>query len=245
MPNEAKQIIYDDEYMQGLEGEGEAIDTEFDPDADFNRPAPPIHDGWYYGKASNAGVYLKGGTAPVPFREAQWKNETKPHYEVAVKVEIVSDDPLVNGKHVYTNMALTTTPDPERNNASPISGAYRAMAGQPITGIDKKAHAKQLVELLKSEPMVKVRVQACLRDQDAEKAYNEKKNAGTLTDADKNPKAVYGEKKIMQLPGGMIDSGRDKGKFSGAADHPVTGGRCVARAYIVEFKSASDPQETR
>jgi hypothetical protein len=67
-------------------------------------------------------------------------------------------------------------------------------------------------------------VQNVLKDKDAEKAAYE---AG-----EKGPKAVYGEKKIMTLPGGS-DS---RGIFTGAADHPETGNRCAARAYIVEFK---------
>lgn len=237
---EAKELVYDPSLMALLDGEGEQIDTEFDPDADYNRPAPPVEDGWYYGKASNAGVYTKDG-GPFPFRVSKWANESKEHYDVAVKCEIVSNDPKVSGRVVYTNMPLRTAIDADRGNTSGVAAAYKAMAGEPIRGVSEKEHAKQFVELLQTEPMVKFRVQNALRDQDAEKAYGEKKKAGTLTPADVNPKAVYGQKKIASLPGGSDG----KGGFTGAADHPVTKTRCVARPHPVEFKPTTDTQETK
>src|ERR1700750_132106 len=133
-----KELVFDPTYMDLLDGTGDDIDVEFDPDAEYNRPAPPIHDGWYFGTFSNAGVYQKGGTAPVPFRVSRWKNEQKDHFEVAVKAEIQKvEDPLVNGKHVYTDMALRTAPDPDRNNASGISSAYKAMSGEAIKGMSE------------------------------------------------------------------------------------------------------------
>lgn len=233
---EAKEILYDPTLMELLDGTNDDIDTAFDPDAEYNRPAPPIHDGWYYGTFSNAGVYTKGATQPSPFRVTRWKNEQKDHFEVAVKAEIHDlNDALVNGKHVYTDMALRTAPDPDRNNASGISSAYKALSGEPIKGMSESGHAKQFVELLQTQPQGWFRVQNVLRDKDVEKAIYEGKQAGTIPTDKKNPKAVYGEKKIMTLPGGA-DS---RGVFTGAADHPETKNRCAARPYIVEFKPAS------
>lgn len=227
-----KELIFDPDYMALLDGtDEEPIQEDFDPDAEFNRPPAPIEDGWYYGKATNAGVYVDGKL--VPFRESQWKNETRKYHEVGVKCEIVSADPIYSGKHVYTNMPLRTKPDPDRGNASGISAAYKAMAGEPIKGLPGAGHAKQFVELLQTEPMVKFRVQNVLRDIDAEKAARE---AG-----EKAPKAVYGQKKIMGLKGGI----NAQGKFSGAADHPETGNRCVSRAYLVEFKSKDSDQAVK
>ena len=226
---EAKEIVYDPTYMALLDGDDAPITDDFDPDADYNRPMPPIEDGWYYGKVTNAGVYVDGNL--VPFRESQWKNESRKYHEVGVKAEIVSIDPLYSNKHVYTDMPLRTKPDPDRNNASGISGAYRALAGTPITGVPGVGHVKQFIELLSTEPMAKFRVQNVLRDRDEEKLIYEGKKAGTVDAGKKNPKAVYGQKKIMALKGG-VDS---KGKFTGAADHPETGTRCAARAYLVEF----------
>jgi hypothetical protein len=152
---ETKELLYDPTLMELLDNPTPDIEGDFDPDAEYNRPAPPIHDGWYYGTFSNAGVYSKGATQPTPFRISRWKNEQKDHFEVAVKAEIQKpEDPLVNGKHVYTDMALRTKPDPDRNNASGISAAYRALAGEPIKGMSEAQHAKQFVELLQTQPRV-------------------------------------------------------------------------------------------
>ncbi len=45
----------------------------------------------------------------------------------------------------------------------------------------------------------------------------------------------------MTLKGGT----NAQGKFTGAADHPTTGTRCVARAMIQEFKAKDSEQETK
>lgn len=223
-----KEIVYSEEEMMMLETAGAAIDEGFDPDAEYNRPSPPIEDGWYFGKVSNAGIYKKGADAPSPFRTSKWKNEQVEHFEIAVKGEIVAPDkPLVDGKHVYTDMPLRSKVDPDRGNTSGIAAAFRALAGEPIKGVNEGSHAKQLVELLKTEPTGWFRVQNVLQDRDAEKAAYE---AGA-----KGPKRVYGQKKIAALKGGS-DS---QGKFTGAADHPETGTRCVSRAFIQEFKPAN------
>lgn len=231
---DTKELTFDPTYMELLEGVGEPLVEDFDPDADFNRPAPPIEDGWYYGKALNAGVYDTEGKL-VPFKISRWSNEQKDHYQIGVKVELVSADPLVNGKHVYTPgpSHLRTAPDPDRGNASGVSAAYKAMAGEAIKGLSEKEHAKQLVELLQTEPMVKVRVQNVLADRDAEKAA---RDAGQP-----KVKPVYGQRKIMGLKGGT----NAQGKFSGAADHPTTGTRCVSRAMIQEFKAKDSEQEVK
>ena len=226
MPTESKPIIYDDAYLQSLE----ALDTpdatvEFDPDADYNRPAPPIEDGWYQMDFTNGGVYSDGNK--VPYRSAQWKNEHKPHFELAIQGVIINpNDPLTDQKHVWTGMPLTTTPDPDRGNASAVGAAFRALTGKPIAGLPGLQHVKQLDEVLKGTPRGWGRVQNQLRDVDAEKAAAE---AG-----EKRPKSINGQKRIMALPGGT----NAQGKFSGAADHPETGTRCVSRAVLVEFKGA-------
>lgn len=234
MPTEAKPIIYDDEYLQSLE----ALDTpdasvEFDPDADYNRPAPPIEDGWHMMDFSNAGVYSDGNK--VPYRSAKWKNEHKPHFEIAIMGTIIDpNNPLIDQKHVYTGMPLTTTPDPDRGNASAVGAAFRALTGKPIAGLPGLNHCKQLDEVLKGNPRGWGRVQNQLHDTDAEKAFSEAQKAGTAEDGAKRPKSVNGQKRIMALPGGT----NAQGKFSGAADHPETGNRCVSKAVLVEFKPA-------
>jgi len=223
---ESKEIVYDQTYLDSLA----ALDTPdetaaFDPDADYNRPAPPVEDGWYQMTFTNAGVYADGNK--VPYRSAQWKNEHKPHFEIAVVGSIIApDNLLVNEKHVYTGMPLTTTPDPDRGNASGVGAAYKALKGEPIPGLPGLKHVVALDEVLKSSPIAWARVQNVLADRDAEKAAAE---AG-----EQRPKPVYGQRKIMALPGGT----NAQGNFSGAADHPVTKNRCVSRPQLVEFKPA-------
>jgi hypothetical protein len=220
-----KEIEYSSDYMALLDApvDDAAPIEDFDADADYARPAPPIEDGYYFANIKNAGVFVDGKL--LPYRESQWSNETRKYHEVGVVAEIIKpEDPIAHGKHVYTNMPLRTKPDPERGNASGISAAYKALAGEPIAGMPGPAHARQFVELLRTEPQAWVQVQNVLRDVDAEK---EARAAGQ-----KGPKAVYGQKKIMALKGGT----NAQGKFTGAADHPVTGNRCVARPYIAAFK---------
>lgn len=228
MPNE---IVYDEAYLQSLEALDAPDETvAWDPDADYNRPAPPVEDGWYQMKFSNAGVYNDGNK--VPYRSAQWKNEHKPHFEIAVVGEIIDpNNPLVDTKRCYTGMPLTTTPDPDRGNASAVGAAFRAVTGKPIAGLPGLQHVKQLDDVLKGGPIAWGRVQNQLSDRDAEKAANE---AGIDRKSAEYPKAVNGQKKIMALDGGT----NAQGKFSGAADHPISKNRCVARPMLVEFKGA-------
>ena len=235
----AVELTYDDEYLQSLEA-GDVPDQEstFDPDADYNRPAPPIPDGTYLMKFSNGGVFHE--SKRVPYKSAQWKNETRPHFELAIKGTIIApDSPKIDGKFVFTGFPLTTKPDPEKNNQSGVGGAFRALTGKPIAGLPGVGHVKQLDEVLKGEPIGFARVQNILRDQDAEKEFGvtgavvlaATDATGNHLKLDKRPKTIYGQKKIQVLPGGQ----NSQGEFTGAADHPETGVRCAARAEISSF----------
>jgi hypothetical protein len=229
-----QEITYDESYLSALEAEDAPDTTDtFDPDADYNRPAPPIEDGWYQAVLSNAGVFADNKR--VPYRSAQWRNQTRPHFEIAVKGEIQKpEDTLVDKRFVFTGMPLTTTPDPERHNASAVGAAFKAITGKPIAGLPGLSHVKQLDEALQSTPLAWVRIQNVLQDDEAAKAYREREKADTLIAGEEKVKAVYGQKKIAALPGGTDAVG----KFTGAADHPVTGTRCASRPQIVEFKPA-------
>jgi hypothetical protein len=218
----AAELTYDDSYLESLESQDVEIEGEFDPDADYNRPAPPVPDGVYQMTFENGGVFHEGER--VPYRAAQWKNETRPHFELAIKGTIIApDNPKIDGKFVFTGFPLTTKPDVDRNNQSAVGDAFRSLTGKPIAGLKQLDHVKQLDEALKSKPIGFAKVQNVLRDQDAEKAAAQ---AG-----EKRPRTVYGQKKIMALKGGT-DS---KGEFTGAGDHPETGTRCAARAEISSF----------
>src|SRR5215472_910379 len=217
----AVEITRDEAYLQSLMDADteEFTPDEFDPDADYARPAPPIPVGVYQMKFSNGGVFHEGNR--VPYRSAQWKNETKPHFEIAIKgVIIAPDNPKIDGKFVFTGFPLTTKPEVDRGNQSAVGAAYRALTGKPIPGTKGSEHVVKLDEVLLGEPIGYARVQNILRDSEAEKAAAES--------GEKRPKTVYGQKKIMALKGGT-DS---QGNFTGAADHPETGNRCAARAEL-------------
>lgn len=220
---ENREVIYDDNY--GLDIEDQPIAEEFDPDASYNRPAPPIEDGLYDAKVSNFGFTIDGVVRP--WRVASWKDGRKP-FEVALKAQIIAPDkPLVDGRMVWTDMPFNTLVDPERHT-SQVLAAIKAISGKPGAGVSPKGHVEQLVELLKSEPICKIYVQNVLHDRDAEKAAQD---AG-----EKRPKAVKGQRKIMALPGGKDE----KGKFTGAADHPITKVRCATKATLLSIR----PKET-
>jgi hypothetical protein len=219
-------------HLDELESETQLSPDDFDPDADYARPAPPVPDGWYFARVSNAGVKIKNQDSLAPYRTSKWKNEQKEHFEIAVKAVIIKlDDPLVDSKTVYQDRPLRTAVDPDRGNTSPVAAAFRALAGEPIKGLSESSHTKQLLELLKSEPTSWIRIQNILRDTDAEIAAAN--NGGK-----DRPKAVYGQKKIMSLVGGKDT----RGQFTGVGVHPTTGTRLVARPRIVEF-SHSDPAD--
>lgn len=222
-----KEIEYDDQYLSSLEAadDSEISPAEFDPDADYAKPAPPILDGWYSATVSNAGV--KVDDTQRPFRTSKWSNETRIHYELSIKAELHAvDDPIVDGKTVWTDRPLRTAIDPDRGNTSGVASAFRAITGKPILGLNELKHAEQLNEVLQEEPLCWVRIQNILADTDAEIATPK---------GEKRPKKVYGQKRIMALRGGT-DS---QGKFTGVGDHPSTSTRCVARPRIVEFRNKS------
>lgn len=216
---ETKEITFDDNY--GVDIEDAPIAEAFDPDASYNRPQPAIEDGVYQAKVENSGVYVDGVLRP--YRASSWKDGRKP-FEVALKATIIApDNPLVDGRMVWTDMPFNTLVDADRHT-SQVLAAIKAISGKPGAGISPKGHAEQLVELLKAAPICHIYVQNVLHDRDAEKAAGE---AG-----EKRPKAVKGMKKIMALPGGKLENG----KFSGAADHPQTGNRCAAKATLVDIR---------
>ena len=81
--------------------------------------------------------------------------------------------------------------------------------------------------VLKGQPVAWGEVQNVLNDDDAAKLAR--------TSGGEKVKAVYGQKKIMQLKGGMNAAG----KFTGAADHPQTKTRCVSKPGLNKFKPAA------
>lgn len=213
MANEIEQTTNDEvldptNYLSLLEGEGEA--EEFDPDAEYALPAPPINDGTYDATIELSNLKDKDGNM-VPFREHKAPWETKPHFEFAIKATLISDDPKVNSKFVYTPLfrPLTTAINAERGNTSQVAAAYKAITGQPIKGVSQKEHARQFYELMQEKPIARVKVRNVLDDYEFTKAQK-------LIDPNFKGKAVYGQKAIMALEGGT----KFDGSFSGRAKHP-------------------------
>lgn len=210
----ANETIHDEildptDYLSLLDGEGEA--EEFDPEAEYALPAPPVHDGTYDASIEINELYAEGG-GKVPFREKQWPSEARPHYEFGVKATLIADDPRTNGKFVFTPMfrPLTTSINAERGNTSQVAAAYKAITGQPIRGVSQKEHAKQFYQLLAEKPVARVKVRNVLDDYEFAKAYKAE------VDPNYKNKPVYGQKAIMALEGGT----KVNGEFSGRAKHP-------------------------
>ena len=89
-----KEIEYDDTYLESLKAEPvPEISGEFDPDAEYNRPAPPVEDGWYQMTFSNGGVYVEG--AKRPFEESEvGESCCRSHMEINVTGTIIDSRQL-------------------------------------------------------------------------------------------------------------------------------------------------------
>ena len=50
------QIVYDDELLSAAEADLEStVGEDFDPDAEYNAPMPPLPDGWHFATLKNLG----------------------------------------------------------------------------------------------------------------------------------------------------------------------------------------------
>lgn len=223
MPNETP--TYDETLLESLENDPtEFSSTEFDPDADYAAPPPPLPDGWHLARLNLIGAKDKDGvlrefTGPRP-----WGNIPATYF-TQIDATIVDPAGPQDGKRT-TRFNVTTHPEERRNGASSASLVYRAITGRPIPGVKPALHMKEVLDLLRGQsPIVMIRTQLEGEAQEASKAFQEAKQRG---EQGKKPRTFRGEKAFTQ-----------EGKLTGRCVDPENGEIVVGRPAIQDIKPQS------
>src|SRR5271170_432528 len=127
-------VIYDPTLMDSLDEDATQIPAEFDQDADYAAPPPPLPDGTYTMILSCAGVKETDGTL-VPFRKRPWGNIPST-FHTSIQGRIVDPGGPQDGKYATDN-TVTTHVDAKRHNTSKVAMYYRAITGKPIPGVSE------------------------------------------------------------------------------------------------------------
>lgn len=227
----ADELIYDDSYLASLENDNTEMGAEFDPDADYAAAPPPLPDGWHQAKLRNIGAKDKksGDGVLRPFVGPRSWGNIPATFFTQIEASIVDPGGPQDGKKT-NRFNVTTHPEERRNNASSANLVYRAIKDAPLPGLKQANHMALIIEELKGqEPMVWVKTQLEGESPEASKAYQEKKDAGTLQPGDKKAKMFRGQKAFTDA----------NGKLTGILVDPETGERVVGRPSIVDIKPAS------
>ena len=190
-----QEVVFDPTLMDSLDEDQTPLPQEFDADADYAAPPPPLPDGWHQAILSVAGVKDDAGTL-VPFRKRAWGNIPST-YHTSINAKIVDPGGLQDGKFATDN-TVTTHSDPKRHNTSKVAMYYKAITGKPIPGVNEGAHMKALLTELQANPTVWIRTQLEGQASEASKAFGERKKAGSLNAGEKGPKTFRGEKAFTQ-----------------------------------------------
>jgi len=219
-----QEVEFDQQLMDSLDEDTTQIAPEFDADADYNAPPPPLPDGWYQATLKCAGV--KDGEKQVPFKKRPWGNIPST-FHTSITAKIVDPGGLQDGK-IATDNTVTTHSDPKRHNTSKAATFYRAITEKPIPGASEGTHMKALLSELQAEPMVWVKTQLEGQAGEAGKAYSARKQAGLLANGEKAPKTFRGERAFME-----------NGKLTGRAWDGEANEWVVGRPAIVDVKPSS------
>ena len=225
-----QEVTFDPTLMDSLDEDMTPIAPEFDADADYAAPAPPLPDGWHQATLSVAGVKDESGTL-VPFRKRPWGNIPST-YHTAINAKVVDPGGLQDGKFAGDN-TVTSHSDPRRHNTSKVAMFYRGITGKPIPGVSEAQHMKALLEELQASPTVWVKTQLEGQASEASQSFGERKKAGTLSPGEKGPKTFRGEKAFTQ-----------EGKLTGRAWDDVAREFVVGRPVIVDV-SKDEPKGGR
>lgn len=223
MPNETP--TYDETLLESLENDPtEFSSTEFDPDADYAAPPPPLPDGWHLAKLNLIGAKDKDGNLKEFVGPRPWGNIPATYF-TQIDAIIVDPSGPQDGKRT-TRFNITTHPEERRNGASSASLVYRAITGEPIPGVKPALHMKEVLDLLRGQsPIVMIRTQLEGEAQEANKAFQEAKQRG---EQGKKPRTFRGEKAFTQ-----------EGKLTGRCIDPETGEIVVGRPAIQDIKPQS------
>jgi hypothetical protein len=223
----ADEIVYDDELLAAAESDMDtSVGEDFDPDAEYNQPAPPLPDGWYYATLKNLGRKIDGVTKEFEGPRSWGPNITT--YYTRAGASVIDPNGPQNNKQATGNV---TTHSEKTSSGSPRGSSanmyYKAITGQPLPGVGQGAHIALVAKELRSEPQVWVRTQLQGQDRDAKEAYDAAKKSGTLGKDDKKPPTFKGQKEFTQ-----------DGKLTGVKVLE-DGTRIVGRPIIQEVKPKS------
>ena len=229
-----QEVVFDPTLMDSLDEDTTTLPADWDPDADYNAPPPPLPDGWHQATLSVAGV--RDGENLVPFKKRPWGNIPST-FHTSINARIVDPGGAQDGKFATDN-TVTTHADPKRHNTSKVASYYRAIKGKPIPGVSEGAHMKALLEELQSKPTVWIKTQLVGQASDASRAFSDAKkaNGGKAPEGMKAPKTFRGEKAFSE-----------NGKLTGRAFDADAGEYVVGRPEIVDVKSISfvPPEEKK
>lgn len=228
------QLIIDDSLLEAAEADTETtVGADFDPDAEYNLPMPPLPDGWHLATLKNRGVkvgdQVKEFDGPRP-----WGNIPSTYWTM-VEATITDPDGPQNNKRASGNITThrETTQD-GRDKGSAAAMYYRAMTGEPIPGVNQGGHIAAVAKELRGEPTVWVKTQLEGQDSDAQQAWKKRRDEAKAQGqqfTEKAPKTFRGQKAFTDA----------KGNLTGVKVLE-DGTRIVARPTIVEVKHRSfDP----
>jgi len=220
-------VTFDPTLMDSLDIDTTTVPAEFDQDADYNAPPPPLPDGWYQATLTVAGVRDQDGNL-VPFRKRPWGNIPSTfHTSIQARVQDVGG--VQDGKFASDN-TVTTHIDPKRYNTSKVATYYRGITGNPIPGVSEGQHMKALLEELQSSPTVWIKTQLEGQPADASKAFSDAKkaNGGRPVEGTRAPKTYRGERNFYE-----------NGKLTGRVYDEETGEWVVGRPVISDVKPLS------
>jgi hypothetical protein len=154
----ANELVFDSTLLDELDNDNTAVAPDFDPDADYNAPPPPLPDGWYLATLECAGVNVDGQR--VPFTQIKWKGDVteKGHFWTGVQAKVQDPGGLEDGKFASDGLVRTKL-DPKRHNTSLVASYYRAITGDPIPGTSEGQHMKAILEKLQEKPLVYIKTQ--------------------------------------------------------------------------------------
>lgn len=224
MPTE--QPLYDETFLASLENDADEFTPEqFDVDADYASPPPPLPDGWHLAKlnligAKDAEGVLKEAVGPRPW------GSIPATYFTQIDATVVDLGGAQDGKRT-NRFNVTTHPEERRNNASSASLVYKAVVGSPIPGLKPAVHMGLVLDQLRGQtPLVWIKTQLEGEAQEASKVFQEAKKAGNK-DA-KKPKTYRGEKAFTQ-----------EGKVTGRVFDNDANEFVVGRPQITDMKPQS------
>lgn len=226
MPTTQDQPLYDEEFLSSLENDADEFTPEqFDQDADYAAPPPPLPDGWHQAKLNLIGAKTPDGVLKEAVGPRPWGNIPATYF-TQIDATIVDIGGAQDGKRT-NRFNVTTHPEERRNNASSASLVYKAITGDPIPGLKPAVHMGLVLDQLRGQaPIVWIKTRLEGEAQEASKAFQEAKKAGTV--GAKKPKTYWGEKTFSE-----------NGKITGRVIDPERGEIVVGRPMIVDMKPQS------